>query len=68
MATTTIQPARSVAHWLRRGALLLAALVVLLIATFLWRPASTVNAIATMALRLRGIQSHYVHLGPYRIH
>ena len=54
--------------WLRRGLLLLAALVVLLVAFFVWRPASTLTAIATAALRLYGIESRYVQLGPYRIH
>jgi len=68
MATTTIQPAPKTARWLRRGLWLLAALVVLLFAFFLWRPASALTAIATAALRLSGIESRYVQLGPHRIH
>jgi pimeloyl-ACP methyl ester carboxylesterase len=52
----------------RRAALLLLALVVLLVALFLWRPASALETIATAALRLRGIESRYTQLGPYRIH
>ncbi len=67
MATTTIQPVRKTARWLRRGLLLLAALVVLLVVFFLWRPTSALTAIATAALRLNGIESRYVQLGPYRI-
>jgi pimeloyl-ACP methyl ester carboxylesterase len=54
--------------WLRRALLLLSALVVLLIAIFVWRPASALTAIATAMLRLHGIDSRYVQLGPYRIH
>ena len=54
--------------WLRRGVLLLTTLVILLVALVLWRPASALEAIATAALRLRGIESRYVQLGPYRIH
>jgi pimeloyl-ACP methyl ester carboxylesterase len=68
MAARTIQPAHKAPRWLRRGALLLAALVVLMVAFFLWRPASAINAVATTTLRLSGIESHYVRLGPYRIH
>jgi len=63
-----IQPAPKTTRWLRRSVLLLAALVILLIAFVLWRPASALGAIATAALRLRGIESRYVQLGPYRIH
>lgn len=59
---------RSSTSWLRRAALLLLTLVVLLVALFLWRPAPGLAAIATAALRLRGIESRYVQLGPYRIH
>ena len=55
-------------RWLRRGVLLLTTLVILLVAFVLWRPASALEAIATAALRLRGIESRYVQLGPYRIH
>lgn len=66
MATTTIQPRRKTPHWLRR-ALLLAALVVLVGCVVRW-PASALATIATAALRLSGIESRYVQLGPYRIH
>lgn len=66
MATTTIQPRRKTPHWLRR-ALLLAALVVL-VGCVVWWPASALATIATAALRLSGIESRYVQLGPYRIH
>jgi pimeloyl-ACP methyl ester carboxylesterase len=66
MATTTIQPGRKPTHWLRR-ALLLAALVVLVGCVVRW-PASALTSIATAALRLSGIESRYVQLGPYRIH
>jgi len=66
MAATTIQPVP--ARWLQRGLLLLAALVVLLIALFILRPVSVLATIATAALRLRGIESCYVQLGPNRIH
>jgi pimeloyl-ACP methyl ester carboxylesterase len=66
MSATTIQPAP--ARWLRRGLLLLAALVVLLIAVFILSPVSVLATIATAALRLRGIESRYVQLGPNRIH
>jgi len=59
---------RSPFSWLRSAALLLSAVVVLLFAIFVWRPASTLTAIATAALRLCGIESRYVQLGPYRIH
>jgi len=59
---------RSSIRWLRCGALLLAALFVLLVAFFIWRPASAITAAATVALRLYGIESRYVQLGPYRIH
>ena len=52
----------------RQAALLLLALVVLLVAVFLWRPASALESIATAALRLRGFESRYTRLGPYRIH
>ncbi len=55
-------------RWLRRGLLLLAALVALLVAFFVWRPESALTAIATAELRLSGIESRYVQLGPYRIH
>ena len=48
--------------------LLLAVAVALAIGFFLWRPASALNAITTAALRLNGIESRYVRLGPYRIH
>lgn len=68
MATTIPQPAPAPTRWLRRGLLLLAALVVLLVAFFVWRPGSVLTAIATARLRLNGIESRYVLLGPYRIH
>jgi len=63
-----IQPAPKTTRWLRRGVLLLTTLVILLAAFVLWRPASALTTIATAALRLRGIESRYVQLGPYRIH
>jgi len=63
-----IQPAPKTARWLRRGVLLLTTLVILLIVLVLWRPASALEAIATAALRLCGIESRYAQLGPYRIH
>jgi len=63
-----IQPAPKTIRWLRRGVLLLAALVILLVAFVLWRPASALTTIATAALRLTGIDSRYAQLGPYRIH
>ncbi|MFI5110100.1 MAG: alpha/beta fold hydrolase [Terriglobales bacterium] len=63
-----IQTAPKTTRWLRRGVLLLTTLVILLVALVLWRPASALEAIATAALRLRGIESRYVQLGPYRIH
>ena len=66
MAATPIQPVP--ARWLRRGLLLLAALVVLLIAFFILSPVSVLATIATATLRLRGIESRYVQLGPNRIH
>ncbi|MBZ5550874.1 MAG: alpha/beta hydrolase [Acidobacteriia bacterium] len=66
MATTIPQPAPT--RWLRRSLLLLTALVVLLVAFFVWRPGSALTAIATARLRLIGIESTYVQLGPYRIH
>ena len=66
MAATPIQPVP--ARWLRRSLLLLAALVVLLIAFFILSPVSLLATIATAALRLRGIESRYVQLGPNRIH
>ena len=47
--------------------MLLAALVVLLVAFILWRPASALTAVATAALRLCGIEGRYVWLGPHRI-
>jgi len=65
MATTTIQPGRKTPHWLRR-ALLLA--LVVLVGCVVWRPATAQTTIATAALRLCGIESRYVQLGPYRIH
>ncbi len=68
MATTTVKPARSVAHWVRLGALLIGALLILLIAIVLWRPVPTLSSITTLALRLHGIKSRQVQLGPYRIH
>jgi pimeloyl-ACP methyl ester carboxylesterase len=68
MATTTIKPVHSVAHWLRLGALLLGALLILLIAIVLWRPVPTLSSITTIALRLHGIKCRRVQLGPYRIH
>ena len=68
MATITIQPVRKAPRWLRRGILLLLALIVLPVAFVLWRPASALSAIASAALRLSGIESRYVKLGPYRIH
>jgi len=66
MAATTIQPVP--ARWLRRSLLLLAALLLLLIAFFILRPVSVLATVATAALRLRGIESRYVQLGPNRIH
>ncbi len=42
--------------------------MVLLVALFVWRPASALTTIATAVLRLSGIESRYVQLGPYRIH
>ena len=66
MAATPIQPVP--ARWLRRSLLLLAALVVLLIAFFILSPVSLLATIATAALRLRGIESRYVQLGPNRVH
>ncbi len=68
MATTTIKPVRSVAPWLRLGALLLGALLILPIALVLWWPVPTLRSITTIALRLHGIKSRQVQLGPYRIH
>ena len=62
------QPASARTRWLRRGLLLLAALVVLLVAFFVWRPGSALTAIATARLQLSGVESRYVQLGPYRIH
>jgi pimeloyl-ACP methyl ester carboxylesterase len=53
---------------LRRAALLFSAIVVLLAAVFVWRPAAVLTTVATAALRLSGIESRYVELGPYRIH
>ncbi|MFZ3212625.1 MAG: alpha/beta hydrolase [Terriglobales bacterium] len=67
MATRTIQPGRKTPHWLRR-ALLLAPALVVLVGWVVWRPASALTTIATAALRLSGIESRYVQLGPYRIH
>ena len=54
--------------WPRRLALLLLVLIALLAALFVWRPASSIIAIVTTTLRLRGIESRYLQLGPYRIH
>ena len=68
MVTTIPHPASARTRWLRRGLLLLAALVVLIVAFFAWRPGSALTAIATAELRLSGIDSYYVQLGPYRIH
>jgi len=68
MATTTVQPARKAARWLRRFFLLLVALVALLVAFLVWRPAYALTALATTALRLSGMESRYVRLGSYRIH
>ncbi len=68
MVITIPQPASERTRWLRRGLLLLAALVVLVVAFFVWRPGSALTAIATAELRLSGIDSYYVQLGPYRIH
>ncbi len=68
MATTIPQPRPKPTRWLRRVLLPLAALVVLLVAFFLWRPGSALTAIATVGLRLRGFESRYAQLGPYRIH
>jgi pimeloyl-ACP methyl ester carboxylesterase len=59
---------RFTASRLRRAAFLFSALVVLLAAIFVWRPASVLTAVATAALRLSGIESRYVQLGSYRIH
>jgi len=67
MVATTIQPASSRFGGLRRGAWLLA-LVVMLAALFVWRPVAALTAITTAALRVRGIESRYVQLGPNRIH
>jgi pimeloyl-ACP methyl ester carboxylesterase len=53
---------------LRRVAFLFLALVLLLAAIFVWRPASVLTTVATALLRFRGIESRYVQLGPYRIH
>ncbi|MGO9439456.1 MAG: alpha/beta fold hydrolase [Terriglobales bacterium] len=63
-----IQPAPKTTRWLRCTVSLLMTLVILLAALVLWRPASALTTIATAALRLRGIESRYVQLGPYRIH
>jgi pimeloyl-ACP methyl ester carboxylesterase len=68
MASTSYSSRPTLARWLRRGALLLAALVALLVAYSLWHPASALTTITTAALRLSGIESRYVRLGPYRIH
>jgi pimeloyl-ACP methyl ester carboxylesterase len=68
MATKIPQPAPAPTRWLRRGLLLLAVLVVLLGAFFVWRPGSALTAIAAARLRLSGIESRHVQLGPYRIH
>jgi pimeloyl-ACP methyl ester carboxylesterase len=53
---------------MRRALLLVAALVVLAIAVCLWQPVSAFNAVAPVALRLQGIESHEVQLGLNRIH
>jgi pimeloyl-ACP methyl ester carboxylesterase len=53
---------------LQRAALWFSALVLLLAATFVWRPAAVLTTVATALLRFRGIESRYVQLGPYRIH
>ncbi len=63
-----IQPAPKTTRWLRCTVSLLTTLVILLAALVLWRPASALTTIASAALRLRGIESRYVQLGPYRIH
>lgn len=68
MASTSFQSRPTPTRGLRRVVLLLTALVVLLVAYSLWCPASAVTAIATVALRLSGIESRYVWLGSYRIH
>lgn len=67
MAATTIQTKRNTPRWLQPVLFLTAALVVLVGCLVLW-PASALTAIATAALRLSGIESRYVQLGPYRIH
>ena len=67
MATRTIQPGRKTPHGLR-CVLLLAPALVVLVGCVVWRPASALTTIATAALRLSGIESRYVQLGPYRIH
>ena len=68
MAPAMIQAVPKTSRWLRRGALLTLALVVLLGAVFVWQPVAVLTVIATTALRLRGIESRYIELGPYRIH
>jgi len=67
MATTIPQPAAAPTRW-RRVLLLVAALIVLLVTFFVWCPGSALTVIATARLRLSGIESRYVQLGPYRIH
>jgi len=68
MATTMIKPSRRTPHWLRPWVLFFTAGLVVLAGWLVWRPASALTTIATAALRLSGIESHYVRLGPYRIH
>jgi pimeloyl-ACP methyl ester carboxylesterase len=68
MPAATIQAAPKTPRWLRRGLLLLTTLAILLVAFVLWRPASALTTLVTAALRLSGIESRYVQLGPYRIH
>jgi pimeloyl-ACP methyl ester carboxylesterase len=60
--------ARSSISWPRRNAWLLATLLVPPAAFIIWRPASALTAVITAGLRLCGIASRYVQLGPYRIH
>ena len=59
---------RSSHSWLPRVLLVVAVLLVLAIAVCLWEPVSIFNAVAPVALRLNGIESHEIQLGPNRIH
>lgn len=67
MTTTTIQ-SRLKTPRRRRGAVILAVALLVLVACLVRWPASALTTIATAAMRLRGIESRYVQLGPYRIH